>query len=84
MTRAGIVAKNLYLIATKCASCGTVQVRWNGVVTANVNLASSSTIHKQVITVANFSSARAGTLTATITSPTGKTVAIEGVAVYNG
>jgi Bacterial Ig domain/Fibronectin type III domain len=84
MTRTGIVAKQVFLVLAKCASCGTVQVRLNGVVIANVNTYSPSTLHKQVVRVGNWASAHSGTLTATVTSATGKTVAIEGLAVYNG
>jgi hypothetical protein len=84
MTRTGIVAKQISLVFAKCTSCGTAQVRWNGVTIANLNTYWSSTVRKQVVRVANWPSAHAGTLTITVTSPTGKLVAVEGLAVYNG
>ena len=84
MTRTGIVAKQVFLVLAKCATCGTVQVKLNGVVIANVNTYSASTLHKQIVRVGNWSTVHSGTITATVTSVTGKTVAIEGLAVYNG
>ena len=81
LARTSVQAKRIWLVATKCASCGTIQVRWNGVVTANVSLASSTTKHKQLVAIASFSSVRSGTLTVTVTSSSGKYVIVEGLAV---
>jgi hypothetical protein len=81
MARTSVQAKRIWLVATKCGSCGTAQVRWNGVVTANVSLASSTTKHKQLVAIASFSSVHSGTLTVTVTSPSGKYVVVEGLAV---
>lgn len=83
MTRTGIRAKRISLVLSKCSSCGTVQVRWNGAVLANVNTYNGGTLHQQVVRVALWPTAHAGTLTATVTSPNGKTISIEGLAVYN-
>ena len=84
MTRTGVVATRLYLVATKCAACGTVQARWNGTVIANVDLKNSTTVRRQVISLRSFTSQKTGTLTLTVTSTTGKSVTIEGLGVYNG
>jgi len=81
-TRNNIHAKRLYLIATKCATCGSVQVRWNNVAIANVSFAAGATAHKQAFWVGSFASAKVGTLTIVVTSATGKTVAIEGLGAY--
>jgi hypothetical protein len=82
-TRTGIVGKDIYLVATKSPSSGTVQIRWNGSVVTNVSLYGPTTLRKRVIPVANFATVHTGTLTITMTSPTGKAVLIEGLAVYN-
>jgi Bacterial Ig domain len=82
-SRANLRAKRIYLIATKCATCGTVQVRWNNVAIANVNLAYGGTVHKQALWVASFSGIKVGTLKIVVTSATGKTVALEGLAAYS-
>jgi Fibronectin type III domain len=84
VTRTGIVAKRISLVLTKCSSCGTVQVRWNGAVLASVNTYNGATLHRQVVRVALWPTAHSGRLTATVTSPNGRTVSIEGLAVYNG
>jgi hypothetical protein len=83
MSRTGIVAKRVSIVLAKCRTCGTVQIRWNGAVIATLNTYWSVTYHQQVVTVANWPTAHTGTLTATVTSPTGKTIALEGLAVYN-
>jgi virginiamycin B lyase len=82
MTRTAVSGKHVSLVVTKCSSCGTVSVKWNGKVVANVNLyRAGATVHKQVVSVASFSSAQTGTLTITVTSPNGKAISIEGLAV---
>ncbi len=82
MTRRSILGERLYLVATRCASCGTVDVRFKGVRVATVNLEAPTTQRKQVIPVGSFSSVQGGTLTLTVTSAAGKTVTLEGLAVF--
>ena len=48
ITRTGISATRLYLVATKCASCGTLTARWNGVTIGSVSLHNATTIRRQV------------------------------------
>ncbi len=81
ITRTGVQGRYVYLIATECPTCGTVQVRWNGAATANVNLAHATTVHKVAILVATFSATRIGTPSIVVTSATGKLVDIEGLGV---
>jgi len=83
MKRTGIVATRLYLVATECATCGSVQVRWNGTLLSTINLYSPTTVRAQVVGIHTFSTAHTGTLTATVSSPTGKSVLIEGLAIYD-
>jgi len=83
MSRTGIVAKRVSVVLAKCRTCGSVQIRWNGALVATLNTYWSVTYHQQVVTVASWPTAHSGTLTATVTSATGKTIAIEGLAVYN-
>jgi hypothetical protein len=71
----------MWLVATKCATCGTVQVRWNNVTIANVNLASPGTVRHALVPIAAFPTPKAGTLRLYVTSPNGKSVIIEGLAV---
>jgi hypothetical protein len=80
-SRASVYAKRVWLVVTKSASSGTVQVLWNGVVKANLNLASSTTVHQQKVAALSFSSVQKGTLTIKVTS-SGKGVTLEGLDVF--
>jgi hypothetical protein len=80
-TRTAIQAQHMWLVATTCATCGTVQVRWNGAIIANVSLITPTTVHRHLLALATFTSVRAGTLTITVTSASGRPVIVEGLAV---
>jgi hypothetical protein len=82
-TRTTVVAKGLSIVVTKCPGCGTVKVAWNGSNIATVNLDNATTVHKKVVGVALFASQRSGTVTVTVSSPTFRTVLLEGLAVRN-
>jgi hypothetical protein len=79
--RTGAQARHIYLVATVCSICGSVQIRWNNVVTANVNLARAATAHKVVFAIASLPAVQTGTLTMTVTSPNGRPVTIEGLGL---
>lgn len=81
-SRSSARAERLYIVATKCATCGTVQVRWNNVVVGSVSLYNATTARKQVIAVKSWSSLQTGALKLVVTSPSGKLVGLEGLAVY--
>jgi hypothetical protein len=70
----------MWLIATKCASCGSLQVRWNNVVIGNVSLVSPTTVHHVLIPIAAWTAPKAGTLRVYVTSPSGRSVIVEGLA----
>jgi hypothetical protein len=80
-SRSGVYAKRVWLIVTKSSSSGTVQVLWNNVVMTGVNLASSTTAHRQVVAVLSFSSVQKGTLKIKVTS-SNKGVTLEGLDVF--
>jgi hypothetical protein len=81
--RTSVHARSVYLIATKCPGCGTLQARWGSSVIANVSLSSTKTLHRQVILLHTFSGVSVGTLTVTVTSPTYRAVVVEGFAAMN-
>jgi hypothetical protein len=81
MTKTGVVAKRISLIATMCPSCGTLTVRWNGAFVKTVNLASKTTKHKVIVPLTTWSATHSGTLQAVVASA-GKRVIVEGLAVY--
>jgi hypothetical protein len=76
-----VQAKRMWLVATKCPTCGTLQVRWNNILIASVNLASPVAVHRALIPIASFPVVRAGTVRLNVTSPSGRAVTIEGLAV---
>ena len=80
LTRTGVVAKRIALLATTCATCGSVKVYWGSTLLKTVNLYSRTTVNKKLITVATFTSARSGTLSIKVSS-SGKKVIIDGVAI---
>jgi hypothetical protein len=80
MSRSSIKAKRVALVATKCSTCGSVKVYWNGVYKGAVNLWASSTKRKQVVSLLSFGGVTSGTLKLVVAS-SGKTVSIEGLGV---
>lgn len=83
LVRKGVQAKRIYLVATRCSSCGTVGVYWNGTLIRKVNLYASTTTRRSVFGITTFSSVRSGTLTIR-TLIGNKAVQIDGVALVRG
>ena len=63
LTRTGIQARRLSLLATRCPGCGTVGVYWNGTLIRKISLSSTTTAYKQMITITDFGAVRLGTIT---------------------
>ncbi len=63
LSRGGLQAKGISIVATTCKTCGVVKVYWNGKVVATVSLYSAATVKRKVIPVATFSAVRTGTVT---------------------
>lgn len=80
LTRTGVVARRISLVATTCPTCGKVRVYWGATLLRTVSLYSSTTINKRVIGVTTFSSARSGTLTVRVYG-SGRKVIVDGVAI---
>jgi len=80
LTRTGVVAKRLALVATTCPTCGSVRVYWGGTLLRRISLYSPTVRNRQVIPIVSFSSGRRGTLMIRVVS-IGKTVLIDGLAV---
>ena len=73
------MAKRIAILVTKCPTCGSIQVFWNGVLKATFNLNAASTLFKQLVTVPTFASVQSGTLRIVVSSATGSAVEIDGV-----
>jgi hypothetical protein len=80
LTRTTVSAKRLAIIATTCATCGTINVYWGATLIKSLNLHSTTTVHKVVLAVTTFAAVQTGTLKITVTS-TGKPVIIDGLAI---
>ena len=80
LVRTGVVARRIAIVATTCPTCGTVKVYWGSTLLRTIKLTSATTVHKKVIAVTTFTSARTGTLTIRISS-SGRRVVIDGVAI---
>jgi hypothetical protein len=83
LTRTGVQAKRIYLVATRGPKNGTVGVYWNGVLLKKVSLAATKTTRRNVIGVAAFTSIRTGKLTIR-TLVNKKSVQIDGVSLVRG
>lgn len=79
LTRSGVVAKQLALVATKCDS-GRVKVFWNGTLLKEINLAANVVRKKQLFPLATFAAAETGTVRIVVSSRR-MPVEIEGLGV---
>lgn len=71
-------ARRLALVATRCPSCGIVNVFWNGSLLKQINLYAASTLRKQIIDVGTFANVQTGTVEVRVVS-SGKAVEIDGL-----
>jgi hypothetical protein len=78
--RRRLVARRLILLATKCATCGSVTIRWRGRVVKTIDLERATTMRSARIPIAHFAQPRRGVLRLDVTS-NGKLVRIDGLGV---
>lgn len=77
-------AKRVALVATKCSTCGTVEVYKGGTLLKRVSLYSSTTKKKQVIPIATFDGVRSAAEYKVKVYSSGKLVRIEGLGLSQG
>lgn len=63
LTRTGVQARRIYLVATRCRTCGTVGLYWNRTLIKKVSLYAPTTTRRSVIGITTFTGVRSGTLT---------------------
>jgi hypothetical protein len=80
LTRTGVVARRIALVATTCPTCGMVRVYWGSTLLRTISLASATTVNRKLITVTTFADTRTGTLSIRVYS-SGKKVIVDGVAI---
>ncbi|HYN66357.1 MAG TPA: hypothetical protein VES93_05665, partial [Ornithinibacter sp.] len=79
LTRAGVAARRIGIIATTCSTCGSLDVWVGGAYAGRVSLVSSTRRTKQVKWLPTFPSTRTGTLTLRTTSA--RATIVDGVLV---
>jgi len=80
LSRTGVTARRLGIVATKCAGCGTVGVYVGSVKVGTIGLSATTTRHKQVLLLPAFASAKSGTVRLKVLS-SGKPVRVDGLIV---
>lgn len=80
LTRSGVQAKQLALVASKLPTGGTVRVTWNGTTLKTISLKGTSA-NKQVLPIITWATLHTGTVKITVTSESGKSVRIDGLVV---
>jgi hypothetical protein len=80
LTRTGIRANRIALVATTCPTCGTVNVYLGSKLLKAISLYSPTVVHQKVINVKARWSLMTGTLTIKVAS-SGKKVIIDGLAI---
>lgn len=78
LTRTGVQARRLSLVARRCLGCGTVGIYWNGALIKRVSLAAASTSYRQMLPIVDFGTTRTGTVT--VRTLSAGTVSIDGLA----
>ncbi len=80
LTRTGVVAKRIAIVATTCSTCGKVRVYWGSTLLKTVSLYSPTTVNRKVIAVTTFSTVRTGTLSLRVYG-SGHRVVIDGIGI---
>jgi hypothetical protein len=80
LTRSGVAGLRFALMATRCPTCGTVEVRLGSTLLGRVSLATTNgtTLRRALLPLATIAATTAQTLTVTVSS-SGKPVEIDGV-----
>lgn len=80
LTRTLVKARRIAIVATTCATCGTIRVYWGATLLRTISLYSATTLNRKLITVTVFTSVRTGTLVLKVAS-SGRKVIVDGVAI---
>ena len=78
--RAAVTARRIVLVATTCATCGSVKVYLGSTLLRTISLQSTATVYRKTFTVAAFPSLRSGTVTVKVAT-SGRRVLIDGLGV---
>lgn len=78
LTAPKVTARDVAIVATRCDGCGSVAVYLGDTLLKKVSLQAATTKHRQLITIADWASARTGVLT--IRTTTTRPVQIDAIA----
>jgi hypothetical protein len=78
LTSPTVSARRFILLVTKCPTCGTIDVYWNGALLGTANLTASTTVKRQAVSLPQISQAQTGVLTVIVRS-SGQPVEIDGL-----
>ena len=76
----GVTASRVGIVATTCASCGSVTVYLGGKVVGVISLTSATTRYQQLLELPAFAR-RTGSLILVVTTRSGRPVQLDGVAI---
>ncbi|MCW2545186.1 MAG: putative internalin, partial [Frankiales bacterium] len=79
LTLGSAQARRISLVASTCATCGSVSVYWNGALLRTVSLHGTTVKHRQVIAISDFGIVRTGTVV--IKTLSAGTVRIDGLGI---
>ena len=77
---AGVTVDRIGVVATACRTCGSVTVWLNRTRLAVIDLSSPTTVYQKLVELPRFP-LTTGVVTIVVTSPTGKTVQLDGLAL---
>lgn len=80
LTRTGIKARRLSLVANRVSNGGVVEVRWNGTLVRKISLKGTAAT-KKVYPIVTWGTVHTGTLRIKVISASGRTVRIDGLVV---
>jgi GH25 family lysozyme M1 (1,4-beta-N-acetylmuramidase) len=80
LTRAGLQAHRIRVLAETCSTCGQIRVRWNNRLIGTFDLVSHATLHRRLLTEMVLPAVQTGTLQIRVTTAH-HPVVIDGVAV---
>lgn len=80
LTRTGIKARRLALVANRVSNGGVVEVRWNGTLVRKISLKGTAAT-KKVYPIVSWGTVHTGTLRIKVISASGRTVRIDGLVV---
>lgn len=80
LTRTGVQARRIAIVATTCATCGKVSVYRGSTLLKTISLYSATTKNKRVISVIAFGSVTSGTISIKVVT-SGKKVLIDGLVI---